>query len=310
MIDKLKKIIRFIWPVAAFCLILFVLLNYAHAQSSLGDDAFKYLDSQLPSFTSPEGASGQDTVMLIIKKAISLTKYLVGGVALIMGLIYAMSFIFARGKDDVITKARTNFLWLLMGFVIIMVSDQIAEIFNPVKSTSGQLINFQAGRDILRDVTNYAKWLLGSVIVLFMTISGLRMITSRGKEEILTKQKENLFFSGIGILVILLASNIVDAIYYLNGDDYKAAKASVGIAQIGGIIKLILVFLGPVAVLFTLYAGFMYLTALNNEDRTKKARGMIIAGITGIVIIYSAYALVNTFISAPLLPQDTTAQNL
>jgi hypothetical protein len=307
MTDKLKKIIQFIWPVAAFCLFLFVFFKYAYADNSLGNDAFKYLDKTLPSFGGANGSTGQDVAVNVVRRGISLIKYMIGGVAMIFGLIYAMSFVFARGKEDTISKARTNFLWLLLGFVIIMAADQVASIFNPETAKSDKLIDFQAGRDLLRNAANYIKWLFGSVIVLLMTMSGLRMVTSRGKEEILKKQKENLFFSGIGMLVILLASNIVDAVYYLNGDDYKAAQASVGITQIGGIIKLLLVFLGPVAILFTIYAGFMYLTALDNEDSAKKARKMIVAGVTGIVIIYAAYALVNTFIKVPSVPAAPTA---
>ncbi len=89
--------------------------------------------------------------------------------------------------------------------------------------------------------------------------------------------------------------------------DVMAASAEAGITEIGGIIRLILAFLGPVAVIFTLYAGFMYLTAFENEDRAKKARTMIVAGVTGIIIIYAAYAIVNTIILGDIgtLPAPT-----
>jgi len=44
------------------------------------------------------------------------------------------------------------------------------------------------------------------------------------------------------------------------------------------------------------------MTAFENEDRAKKARKMITAGVTGIVLVYMAYALVTTFMTAPLTP--------
>ena len=102
------------------------------------------------------------------------------------------------------------------------------------------------------------------------------------------------------MLTVLLASNIVNAIYVVNesGTDVGAASAETGIVEMGGVIRLILVFLGPMAVLFTIYAGFMYMTAFENEEHANKAKRMIVGGITGIVIIYSAYAIVNTLIGS------------
>ncbi len=45
----------------------------------------------------------------------------------------------------------------------------------------------------------------------------------------------------------------------------------------------------------------MYLTALDNEERTKKGKSMIIGGVTAIVMIYGAYAVVNTILASKQL---------
>jgi hypothetical protein len=155
---------------------------------------------------------------------------------------------------------------------------------------------------------DYLKWLLGSVAVLSTTISGISLVTAAGDEEAVTKQKRNLTWSLIGMLVILLANNIVNAIYVIKTpSEVVAGQATSTISEISSIIKLILVFLGPVAIAFTIYAGFYYLTAFDDEDRTTKAKGMIVGGVTGIIIIYSAVAIVNTLTSVNLAPPDTTA---
>ncbi len=300
--SKIQKFISIVGPTALFCLVLFVGLKVANAQGSLGADWANYLEGELPSFDAPEGASGEDVAASVIRRGIGLAKYIIGGVALLFGIIYAMNFIFARGKEETLSKYKQNFLWLLIGFVILMAADGISQIFNPETASSEALIDFTAGRDQLRIITNYLKWLFGSIIALLMTISGIKMMTASGNEEAIGKEKTHLVWSGVGMLVVLLASNIVNAIYVINGDKAEAAGASAGITELGGVIRLMLVFLGPLAVLFTIYAGFMYLTALDNEDRANKAKTMIVAGVTGIVIIYSAYALVNTFLVADLTP--------
>ena len=222
-----------------------------------------------------------------------------GGAALLFGIIYAGSLALARGREETIAKQKTNFLWVFVGFVVLMVADTVSDIFNPVKATSEDLIDFEATHDQLRDVANYLKWLFGSVVALLMTISGIRLITAGGDEERITKEKRHLVWSGIGMLIILLASNIVNAIYVMNEKTgvITAAGPKEGIMEIGGIIRLFLVFLGPIAVLFTIYAGFMYLTSFNNEEKLNKAKKMIIAGVTAIIIIYAAFALISTFMT-------------
>jgi len=276
------------------------MVKAVHAEGSLGGDWDQFIGKT--GVQKFQGTGGEAIAVSLIRRAISLVKYAMGAVALIFGMMYAINFVFARGAEETITKQKKNFLWTFMGFVILMAADAVSAVFNPATLTkeqvaAGNLIDFQAARDQLRTIVDYLKWMLGSVIVMLMTISGIKMITAGGKEEEITNQKKNLVWSGIGMLVILLASNIVNAIYAVNETTNVAgvANASRAAGEIGGIIRLILVFLGPVAVLFTIYAGFLYLTALDDEEKTKKARSMIVAGITGIVIIYSAYALVNTF---------------
>jgi len=305
MTDKLIKVLKTLWPVALFCLFLFVFMNMVYAQDSLGDWS-KFLESKLPSFKGLPGSTGEDIAANVIKRGISLIKYLVGGLGVVMGLLYAFNFIWARGKEDVITKYKMNFLWLFLGFIVIMTAENIANIFNPEKATSNALIDFKAGNDQLRSVTDYLKWLVGSVIVFMMTLSGIKMVIAQGNEEKITKEKNNLIYSGIGMLVLLLASNIVNAIYVVkNPETIIAGNATLTINEIGSVIRLLLVFLGPITIIFTIAAGFWYLTAFENEERAKDARNMIVAGITGIVIVYTSYALVNTFMVAKFTPNVT-----
>jgi len=294
-----KKTIRIIIPIALLCLGIFIVLKTAHAQSYLGEGWDQYLKDNLKTF----GVEGDGEVLAtqFIQNLIRIVRYIVGAIALVMGTIYAMSLIFARGKEEVITKQKQNFLWVFLGFVILIISENIATIFNPAKATAEQIIDFGAAQDQLRAAADYIKWLFGSIFVLLMVISSIRMITAAGEEEEITKQKRNITWSLIGMLIVLMASNIVNAIYRVKSPkEISTVAPEKAITEITGIIQLILVFLGPAAVAFTIYAGFMYLTALDNEERIQKAKRMIIGGVTGIVIIYAAYAIINTIAAEEL----------
>lgn len=73
-----------------------------------------------------------------------------------------------------------------------------------------------------------------------------------------------------------------------------------------GLIKLIISFLGTIAVLIVLYGGFLWMTASGNQDQIDKAQKLLIAGVVGLVIILSAFGLA-TFVLEQL-QEATTPQ--
>jgi len=64
---------------------------------------------------------------------------------------------------------------------------------------------------------------------------------------------------------------------------------------IGNIIKFFLSFLGILAVILILYAGFLWMTAGGDTGKVDKAKAYIKNAVIGIIIIMSAYIL-TTFI--------------
>lgn len=279
------------------CFYIFPLV--AEAQGVLGDQWDKYLNG-VQGF-SASNKSGEELAINFVQNLIRIVRNVVGAGALVLGVIYGLSLVMSRGQEEKISKQKTNFLWVFVGFVVLIISENVATIFNPEESTSKALVDFNATRDQMRDVVDYIKWLLGSIIVLLMAVSAVRMVTAGGDEETINSEKKNITWSLIGILVILLANSIVNSIYLLNApDEAVAAPATTGITEIAGVIRLILVFIGPLAIAFTIYAGFLYLTSLDDEEGSKQAKTMIVAGVVSIVIIYGAYALVNTFTSQNL----------
>jgi len=57
------------------------------------------------------------------------------------------------------------------------------------------------------------------------------------------------------------------------------------------IVKILLGFLGLIAVLIVLYGGFQWMTAAGNEEKVSSARATLTAGLIGLIIILAAYAI-------------------
>lgn len=62
---------------------------------------------------------------------------------------------------------------------------------------------------------------------------------------------------------------------------------------IGQLINVALGFLGIVAVIIVLFGGFKWMTAGGNDEKVGEAKRLIIAGIIGLAIILSAYAITS-----------------
>ncbi|MEI7512570.1 MAG: pilin [Candidatus Uhrbacteria bacterium] len=82
----------------------------------------------------------------------------------------------------------------------------------------------------------------------------------------------------------------------LGGGDVRTTAAR--------IINVALGFLGIIAVVIVLIGGFKYMVSGGNEEKTSEAKNMIVAGIIGLAIILSAWAI-TTFVVSSLLTATT-----
>ncbi|MBI1961231.1 MAG: hypothetical protein HYS45_00845 [Parcubacteria group bacterium] len=63
--------------------------------------------------------------------------------------------------------------------------------------------------------------------------------------------------------------------------------------DIADIVNILLGFLGILAVVIILYAGFKWMTASGNEEQVGEARKMLLQAVIGLVIIMAAWVITN-----------------
>jgi len=67
---------------------------------------------------------------------------------------------------------------------------------------------------------------------------------------------------------------------------------------IANIIKQLMGVVGSIALIMFIYGGFMWMTAVGNEERVKKGRGILMWSTLGMIVVFSAYAIVNFVLKA------------
>lgn len=75
------------------------------------------------------------------------------------------------------------------------------------------------------------------------------------------------------------------------GAGYAAPKSPTVI--IGTIINDILIFLGVIFLILTVYAGFLWMTAGGNEETVKKAKSWLTNAVIGLIIVLAAYSITS-----------------
>jgi hypothetical protein len=83
---------------------------------------------------------------------------------------------------------------------------------------------------------------------------------------------------------------------------------------VAAIVQIALGFLGVLAVLLILYAGWLWMTANGESSKIDKAKSLMINAVIGLAIILSAFAI-TTFILRALIrstvgPESSTSNNL
>jgi len=69
---------------------------------------------------------------------------------------------------------------------------------------------------------------------------------------------------------------------------------------IGNLIRVVLGFLGVIAVVIVLMGGFKWMTAGGNDEKVGEAKKTLIAGVIGLAIVLSAFAITQFAIGSLL----------
>ncbi|HBW74257.1 MAG TPA: hypothetical protein DEF59_03270 [Candidatus Magasanikbacteria bacterium] len=128
----------------------------------------------------------------------------------------------------------------------------------------------------------------------------------------MTKKKIISFLATASLVGTMVIPSLASA-YTVNSIDATNGAKSLGADQIGtytglgqkdiretvgNIINVALGLLGIVAVVIILIGGFEWMTAGGNEEKTGEAKKRIMAGVIGLAIILSAYAIAKFVIDS------------
>lgn len=263
--------------------------------------------TELPTFdTGQHGESIQKPGISNITSAIfyvlDFFKFLIGSIAVIMIIMTGIKLVFVPRKvDEVWPKQKEHLIMIVIGFVVIMLADVLVkrvffgvegEIYNSESSVQQAAL---IGTDQIKGIYNAIMLFAGALAIIMVVMAGLKLITRGSNEEVQTKVKKQLMWLIIGLFLIGVAEFVVqDIIFPEKGESIPSAQKAIDF--IVGITNFASAFISIAAFISCMYAGFLYVTASGNEEKTGKAKKILLGAVIALVLALGAFALVNTVI--------------
>lgn len=108
-------------------------------------------------------------------------------------------------------------------------------------------------------------------------------------------KKSKLIILIFGFLGVIIAANFALAADFGFNEVSNGLSGSLAITDprmvVGRVIQIILSFLGAIAVLLVMYAGFLWMTSDGDEEKITRAKGILRNAVIGLVIILSSWAI-------------------
>lgn len=269
---------------------------------------------------TPPSGTGQEMAKKLVLGALVYLKAIVTAVGILYITLLGFKLVMAAGNEEEVTNAKKGLIYAIIAFAMISMSEDLARIFDQEGGTILESPQGIKARVHLFDrqveiLMTFIKIVIGVFATLMVVRSAIGLIIGGGNEEETTKHRKALLYSAGGLVLIFIGDIFINKVFFKVDEVqytgitgvHPSVDAKEGVEQIAGITNLIVTFLAPVAILMLIAGAIMYATAGGEEERMEKAKRLVFAAVIGIVIIYGAFALVNTVISSSLTQIGTLA---
>lgn len=178
------------------------------------------------------------------------------------------------------------------GFVPISDSENFGDLPDP----DGE--GLQKAYNLLWELARNFRFIIGGVAILFMVISGVKLVMMGNNEEVATKQKTNLLWGMVGLAIIMIAGPIAEIFDLQEGgflsDEYEISyRAQLFDKQVLIITTFIKYIVGSIAVLFMIRSGAKLVVAGESDEVLTAEKQNLMASALALFLIMISNVIVK-----------------
>lgn len=251
--------------------------------------------------TFEEEGEGADIIVAGIRRFLDFFKLIVTPIAVLFIVVMGIRMVTAGKENDEVLSQSKNFIrYALEGLIVIFMSDSIIEVFF---GSEGEILRFgesgakEFGRrtsTLFQGVYSLVQVVIGSVAVFTLVMAGMRYVAGSASDDQVSKAKKQITWSLVGLFVVGISEFVVKEVLFqdqgksLGVDEAKQLFVQVTNFMAGTI--------GTLSFIFLLYAGYLYVFGVQNEDNVGKSKKILMQAAVGIVLALAAFAIVNTVV--------------
>jgi hypothetical protein len=177
----------------------------------------------------------------------------------------------------------------------------IDEIFASQSAGERQL------RDIVRDVVVVMRNLVGGLAIIWIIISGIRMVLAGGDESAISEQRRSITYAFVGLIIILLLERLIDIIYGPAGvvrTELTAEATAAFSVEVYSLISYIKAIIGTIAILMIVVSGLRTIFTYGEEEGITKQRKAILWIGIGLILLFVNKAIIEQIFIMPVQTHD------
>ncbi|HPO06072.1 MAG TPA: hypothetical protein PLQ36_03105 [Candidatus Gracilibacteria bacterium] len=272
------------------------------AGSMLPDDwYYEEVKDAVPLPVSKKQGGLEQLQDLLINNLGQILRYILISVGILYATTNILLMVFSSDDTSKLGKMRESLGYLVLGLIVVSMSSEIALIFDFSKN-KGDLADMEQINSVSQTFINYLSLIVGSIVSLFLVLSGVKMITAQGDSKVIEEQQKNLKYGFLGLVVIIMADVLVNKIFYPKAEVNVVAPGAEQMSnltkEVFGIISYVMEFLGIGAIVAIIGAGAYYIFSFTNPDKMDTAKNIL----KNVSILFIIIALAYTIVSA-IIPQ-------
>ena len=144
-------------------------------------------------------------------------------------------------------------------------------------------INDENFKALITNIIQFIQVFIFFIAILLLTLSAIRLIMSRWRDEVLKEHKNNIFYSLLWLVFVWLIWTWKNIVF-----DWEALveQSRTFFSQMA---NFVLLFAWPIAIFFLILAWYYFITASWDEDRIKKAKHIVVNVVLWTLILIASY---------------------
>lgn len=244
---------------------------------------------------------GANIITSSIFKLIDFVKYILGAIAVVLMIMSGLNMITAGTKiDEVSQKEKENLKFIIYGLIFVIIADElVTKVFfgdygECIASASNAAQCAKQGSGLVKGIYSFVLAIIASFSIMVSVISAFRLVTSAGNEEIIKKERGRIIMAVIGLVIAGFGEFAIKSIVFREGGT-KGIDIAAAQKLVYNLTNFVAAFIGASCFVMLFYGGYLYVLSAGNDEKTGKAKKIIMGAIIGLLIALAAYSIVTTF---------------